>query len=218
MELVKLHIGQFCAGLRRQGDAIAGGDSGICGVGVDLACAARCDEYRTCSEPDAGPCGAAALGSRGELGGLGAGQVGPDHAAIGDHEAGDAGPLGEADALVDAGKGHKRAADLGAGGIAVSVQDAGQGMGALARAQKWAAPAITFAVRYAIEIRAPLDELRNAQRAFADERFGRGAIDQAVACVHRVFQVQGDVLGRPPWLRQCRPARNACSIRRGTLW
>ena len=94
---------------------------------------------------------------------------------------------------MDAGKSHKCAADLGACGIAVSVQDAGQGMGALARAQIWAAPAITFAARYAIEIRAPFDEFRNPQRAFADERFGRGAIDQAVACVHRVFQVQCDV-------------------------
>ncbi len=95
---------------------------------------------------------------------------------------------------MDAGKCNECAADLCACGVAVGVQDAGQGMCALARAQEGAAPAIAFAAGHAIEVRAPLDELRNTQWAFADERFGRGAIDQAVACVHRVFKVQGNVL------------------------
>ena len=50
-----------------------------------------------------------------------------------------------------------------------------------------------FGAGLTIEIRAPLDELCHAQRAFADKRLGGGAIDKAVAGIHSVFKVQGDV-------------------------
>ncbi len=40
MELVKLHVGEIGAGLEGEGDAVAGGDRGVGGVGVDLPRAA----------------------------------------------------------------------------------------------------------------------------------------------------------------------------------
>ncbi len=71
------------------------------------------------------------------------------------------------------------------------MQDAGKGMRAFARAQELAARAALRGL--AVEVRAPLDELGDAQRAFGDERFGGGTIDEAVAGVDGVFKVQGDV-------------------------
>ena len=44
MELVELHVGQLGAGLRGEGDAVAGGHGGVGGVGVDLARAAGGDQ------------------------------------------------------------------------------------------------------------------------------------------------------------------------------
>ena len=127
------------------------------------------------------------------LRGLGGGEIGADDAAVGDDKAGDAGPLGKADAFMRAGKGGERAADFRAGGVAVGVQDAGQRVRAFARAQELAVQAAAVRVRASIEIRAPLDELGHAQRAFGHQRLGGGAVDEAVAGVHGVFKVQGNV-------------------------
>ena len=91
---------------------------------------------------------------------------------------------------MSAGKGGEGAADLGAGGVAAGMQDARaanarlRGCGGVAAARSFARP---------IEVRAPLDELGDAQRAFGDQGLGGGAIDEAVAGVHGVFKVQGDV-------------------------
>ena len=134
MELVELHVGQLGSGLRGESDAVAGGDGGICGVRVDLACAARCDEDGSRGERDVARCGVRLRSAQRGPGWLGAGQIGADDAAVGDDETGDAGPLGKADALVHAGKGDERAADLGACGVAAGMQDAGQRMRAFARA------------------------------------------------------------------------------------
>ena len=92
-----------------------------------------------------------------------------------------------------AGKGDQRAADLRAGGVAVGVQDAGQRMRAFAGAQVLATR-LGLRRPWLIEVRAPLDELGDAQRAFGDQRLGGGTIDQAVAGVDGVFKVQRDVL------------------------
>ena len=112
-------------------------------------------------------------------------QIGSDDAAIGDDEVGDRGPLGKADALVDAGKGGQGAADLGAGGVAVGVQDAGQGVRALAGAQQFAG--------LGIEVRAPLDQLGHADRPLGHQRLGRGTINQSIAGVDGVIEVKRNV-------------------------
>ncbi len=122
--------------------------------------------------------------------GTGAGQIGADDAAIGDHQAGDHGPLGEADALVDAGKGGQRAADLGAGGVAVGVQDARQRVRALAGAQELAGSRIPSRSK----LRAPLDQLGHAQRPLGHQRLGRGPVNESIAGVHGVFEMQRNVL------------------------
>ncbi len=57
--------------------------------------------------------------------GLGGGKIGGYDAAVGDDETGYARPLGKADLLLRAGKGHEGAADFGAGGVAAGVQNAG---------------------------------------------------------------------------------------------
>ena len=44
-----------------------------------------------------------------------------------------------------------------------------------------------------IEGRAPLDQLGHAHRTLGHQRLGGGTIDQPVAGVHRVFQVQRNV-------------------------
>lgn len=59
-------------------------------------------------------------------------------------------------------------------------------MRALARAKKLAG--------FAIEVSSPLDEFGDARRAFADEGFGGGTVDEAVARVDGVIKVQCDVV------------------------
>jgi hypothetical protein len=128
MELVELHVGQLGAGAGGEGDAVAGGYGGVGGVGVDLACAAGGDEDGAGGDSlrVVGRSAAMRAGNR---------QIGADDAAAGGDQAGDHGPLGKADALVDAGKGDQGTADLGAGGVAAGVQDAGERMSAFAGAE-----------------------------------------------------------------------------------
>ena len=175
MELIELHVGELSAGLCGQGDAVAGGHGGVGGVAVDLARSAGGDEDSARADPLQNALRAA----------FAVEQVGPDHAAICDDQAGDRGPFGKTNALVDAGKGGQRAADLGAGGVAVGVQDAGQGVRAFAGAQQFA--------RFGIEGRAPLDQLGHAHRPFGHQRLGGGTIDQPVAGVDGVIEMQCNV-------------------------
>ena len=112
-------------------------------------------------------------------------QVGSDDAAIGDDEAGDRGPLGKANALVNAGKGGQRTADLGAGGVAVGVQDAGQGMSAFAGAEELAV--------LGIKVRAPFDQLGDADRPLGNQSLGGGTIDQSIASVDGVGEMQRNI-------------------------
>ena len=141
-----------------------------------------------------------ARGGRVGLRGFGAGKIGANGAAIGEDQSRNPRPLGKANPFVRAGESNQGAADLGAGGVAARVQNAGQGMRALARAQVGLAARAQsvrvepFEAVGTVEVRAPLDELGHAQRAFGDQRLGRGTIDQAVAGVHGVFKVQRDVL------------------------
>ena len=154
-----------------QSNAVAGGYGGVGGVAVNLpraACGhqngARADSLQTI---------------------LAVQQVGSNHAAIGDHQPGNRCPLGKTNALVDAGKGRQRAADLRARRVAVGVQNARQRVRALARAQQLAG--------LGIEGRAPLDQLRHAHRPLGHQRLRRGAINQPVPGVDGVFQVQRNV-------------------------
>ncbi len=127
------------------------------------------------------------------LGGSAAARIGADNAAVGDHKTRYARPLGKMDLLLRAGKGDESAADLCAGGVAAGVQDAGQRMRAFARAQVLAVQAESVGAGGTVEICAPLDKLGDAQRAFGYERFGGGAVDEAIAGTHGVFEVQGNV-------------------------
>ncbi len=81
--------------------------------------------------------------------------------------------------------GSEGAADLGAGGVAVGVQDAGEGVGAFAGFEE---PAVAR-----VEGCAPGDEFGHAQGAFLHEDFGGAPVDEAVAGVDGVFEVEGDV-------------------------
>jgi len=86
---------------------------------------------------------------------------------------------------VDAGKGGQRAADLSAGGVAVGVQDACQGMSAFAGAQQHAG--------IGVKVGAPLDQFGYADRPLGHQHLGRGTINQPVAGVHCVFQVERNI-------------------------
>ena len=66
-------------------------------------------------------------------------------------------------------------------------------MCAFARAQILAVETSPSGICGLIKICAPLDKLGDAQRAFRYERFGGGAVDEAIARTHCVFEVQGNV-------------------------
>ncbi len=117
---------------------------------------------------------------------IGSGEVGSDDATVGANQASHHGPLSEADALVGAGKGNQRAADFGSRGVAVGVENAGQGVGALAGAQQLAS--------LGIELRAPLDQFRYADWPLGHQRLGGGSINDSIASVYGVFKVESNVL------------------------
>jgi len=116
-------------------------------------------------------------------------QIGPRHPPFAGHKAGDCAPLGKVDALVGVGKGGQRAADLRARGVAVGVQDAGQRVRAFAGAQQFAA----LGRRCPVKGRPPLDQLGHPHLPLGDQYLGRGTIDQPVAGVDCVLQVQRHV-------------------------
>ena len=74
----------------------------------------------------------------------------------------------------------------------MSVEDAGKGVRAFPSAQEITGLGIALGQEFAVKVRAPLDGLSDAQRAFGDERFGGGTIDKAIAGVDGVFKA-GDV-------------------------
>ena len=76
----------------------------------------------------------------------------------------------------------ERAADLAAGGVAVGVQNAVAAVRAFARERELGSGAI--------ELRAPLDQLFDARRTFFDQHARGFLVDQAVAGVERVLQMQ----------------------------
>ena len=67
-------------------------------------------------------------------------------------------------------------------------------MRAFARTQIPAIEGMAFGVRGLIEVRPPLDEFLHALGTLRHQRLGGGAVDDSVAGVHRVFEVQGDVI------------------------
>jgi hypothetical protein len=83
-------------------------------------------------------------------------------------------------------KGDQRAADLSPRGIAVRVEDARQRVSAFAGAEQFAG--------LLIKARAPLDQLRHAHRALGHQSLGGGAINDAIAGIYGVFQMERDVL------------------------
>ena len=73
-----------------------------------------------------------------------------------------------------------------AGGVAVGMEDAGQGVSALARAMELAV--------FAVEVGSPLNELGDAERPFGDKHLRGRRMDEAVAGAEGVLKVQSDVL------------------------
>ena len=137
--------------------------------------------------------------------GAGGGQIDGNDAAAGGDEAGDHGPLGKADALVGAGEGDQGAADFRARGVAAGVENAGQRVSTFAGAEQFAG--------FAVEVCAPLNEFGHTDRPLGDERFGGGAIHDAVAGVYGVLKMEGNVLDRLPWRRRFHPVRSGCWTR-----
>jgi hypothetical protein len=121
--------------------------------------------------------------------GAGAGQIGGNYAAIGNHKGCDHGPFGEADSRVGAGKSHQGAADLRTRGVAVGVENARAGVGRFAGAEELSGMAVSIV----IEVGAPLDQFFNAEKAFANKDFCSGAKNNSIACVYGVFQMQSNV-------------------------
>ena len=80
----------------------------------------------------------------------------------------------------------QRAANLAAGGISVGMQHAAAAVRALAREGDLGAGAI--------ELRAPLDQLLDARRAFLHQHARGLFVAQAVAGLQRVFQVQPNLV------------------------
>jgi hypothetical protein len=118
-----------------------------------------------------------------------AGEIGTDDSAIGNYEAGDHGPFGEVNALMDAGKGYKGAADLRSRGVAVGVEDARQRVRAFSSAEELAA----VLIRCSVEGGSPFDQLGYARWALGYKRFGGGTINDSISCIYGVFKVERDV-------------------------
>jgi len=79
----------------------------------------------------------------------------------------------------------KRAGDLGAGGVAVRVEDAIAGVGAFAGEHEVAG--------FAIEVGPPAQKLFDTERSFFDEDARGFAVDEAVSGVDGVVEVEGNV-------------------------
>src|ERR1700761_5884795 len=107
---------------------------------------------------------------------------------VGDENAAEHRPVSKLNARLLACVEEQCAADLRASGISVGVQDARKTMRGFAGQQERASfSSIT------IEACTPLDQLFDAARTFVDEHLGGRAIDKAVACVFRVFEVKHDI-------------------------
>ena len=55
------------------------------------------------------------------------------------------------------------------------------------------APSVKENAAFAIKLRTPLDQLRNAQRPLGHQHLCRGRVNQAVPCVDGVFEVQRNI-------------------------
>ena len=113
-------------------------------------------------------------------------EISSNNSAVGDYQVGNRGPLGKPDALLHAGKGSKRTADFSAGCVAIGVQNAWEGVCALAGTQQLAG--------HRVKDGAPLDEFGHADRALGNQYLGGPARNDSIASVYRVFQVEFDVL------------------------
>jgi hypothetical protein len=123
--------------------------------------------------------------------GIGAGYVGGDDAAIGDHEASDHGPFSEMNALVSVSKSDQGAADLRSRRVAVSVEYARERVRAFASAEELAA----IPIRSPVEGRSPLNQFGDTRWALGYQRLGGGAVNDSIAGVYGVFKVEGHVFG-----------------------
>jgi hypothetical protein len=171
VELVELHIGDSGPGAVGHGDAVSSGDSRVGGVGVDLAGASAGKE-----------CGASVDV---EDAAFAVEERGSDDAIVLGEEIDPGGPLHEADVGNAADVAEERDGDLAAGGVAVSVEDAGAGVRAFASEHE-----LTV---FAVEGCAPGEELFDALRTLLDEDAGGVGVDEAIAGGEGVFIVQGYV-------------------------
>ena len=113
-------------------------------------------------------------------------QMNAGDAAILDPEVGGKAELAKRNVLDGSGAMVEGAADFPARGVTVSVQHAIAAVRTLASEGKPGA--------LLIEVRAPLDEFLDAQRAFLDEDARRIAMAEAIAGDQRVLQMQADLV------------------------
>ena len=170
MELHELHVADLGARAKCHRDSIAGRDFGIRGVAVNVAQTAGRQQHGA---------GADLVQLSRLIENTHAGD-----AAVFDQQVGGELEFAKRDGLDRRGFQIQRAADLTAGGIAVSVQHA------VAAVRSFAGEGNLRSG--AIELRAPLDELFDSRRPFFDQHASRFFVDQTVAGLQRVFQVQRD--------------------------
>ena len=172
VELVKLHVFERGTGTIGHSDAVSGRDGGIGGVAVDLAGSSAGEEY--------------GCGGDGDEGTVFAQEGDADDAARIEDQVDRGGPLAKSDPWQAADVFQEGASDLATGGIAVSVEDAGETVRAFARA-------LELALGVAVEGGAEVEQFVHAPGAGLDQQGGGGFADKAVAGGDGIGQVQPDV-------------------------
>ena len=160
MKLHELEIGDACARMVRERDAVAGRNRGIRRLAEDLAGAAGREEHRVRRVPAWRTPGRSKYRTP---------AIWPDL----DDEIGDERVVDRRDGVQRPDLLPHRAADRAAGGIA-DVENAPDAVRRLE-------PERQFAVRVAIEARAPGDQLAHVARALFDQHAHRGLVAQPVA-------------------------------------
>lgn len=165
MKLNELDVGHFGADAVGHADAIPGGDAGVGGIAIELTGAAGGEQDGAGMDVDA-LLSLLVIGHR------------AGHGAVGEKEVGDGGKADEAKPGQGGSLAPEGAGDFMTGGIAAGVQDAADAVRALAGAQVLAV--------FLVEIRAPVNELFDAARAFLHEGRDGGLKAEAIARHERV--------------------------------
>ena len=171
MELVELHVGNLGSGAPSHGDAVAGRNCRIRRIAVDLSRAATRQQHSARSHPR--PLAVAIE------------QANTGNRSVLNQQVRGRRPLQQRDLLDGPRMAQERPANFRPRCVAVRVENAIAAVRALARQHQLA----TFAV----EVRAPAQQLLDPQRPFLHQHPRRFAIHQAIASIHRVVQMQRNV-------------------------